>query len=150
MPSSAQLERTAPVVRAGDRLDHYLIDSVAAGSGMASIFRATDLRNNRPVAIKVPHPEMEKDPTFLARFEREAAIGSDLDHPGVMKGFRDEDPSHLYMVMEWVEGRELRRLLMDQGKLPAARAVAITIGICKALDYIHSCGVVHRDLKPEN
>jgi eukaryotic-like serine/threonine-protein kinase len=117
---------------------------------MASIFRAMDLRDNRPVAIKVPHPEMEKDPTFLARFEREAAIGSDLDHPGVMKVFRDDDPSHLYMVMEWVEGRELRRLLMDQGKLPAERAVAITVGICKALDYIHSCGVVHRDLKPEN
>jgi eukaryotic-like serine/threonine-protein kinase len=149
MPS-AQLELTAPVVRAGDRLDHYLIESVAARSGMASIFRATDLRDNRPVAIKVPHPEMEKDPTFLARFEREAAIGSDLDHPGVMKVFRVEDPSHLYMVMEWVEGREFRKLLMERGKLPAERAVAIAIGICKALDYIHSCGVVHRDLKPEN
>jgi serine/threonine-protein kinase len=117
---------------------------------MASIFRATDLRSDRPVAIKVPHPEMENDPTFLARFEREAAIGRDLDHAGVMKVFRDEDPSHLYMVMEWVEGRELRKLLMERGKLPAERAVAITIGICKALAYIHSCGVVHRDLKPEN
>src|SRR5580658_10974390 len=146
-----QLELTAPVVHAGDRLDHYLIDSVAARSGMASIFRAIDLRDNRPVAIKVPHPEMEKDPTFYGRFEREAAIGSDLDHPGVMKVFRVEDPSHLYMVMEWVEGRELRRLLMERSKkLPAERAVAITIGICRALDYIHSCGVVHRDLKPEN
>jgi serine/threonine-protein kinase len=67
-----------------------------------------------------------------------------------MKVFRVEDPSHLYMVMEWVEGRELRKLLMERSKLPAERAVAITVGICKALDYIHSCGVVHRDLKPEN
>src|SRR5580658_8641816 len=150
MPSSAQLGRTAPVVRPGDRIDHYLIDSVAARSGMASIFRATDLRTGRPVAIKVPHPEMENDPTFYARFERETAIGGDLDHPGVMKVFRDEAPSHLYMVMEWVEGRELRRLLRDWGKLPVERAVAITVGICRALDYIHSCGVVHRDLKPEN
>jgi serine/threonine protein kinase len=149
MPS-VQFERTAPVVHPGDQIDHYLIDSVAARSGMASIFRATDLRSNRPVAIKVPHPEMENDPTFLARFEREAAIGRDLDHAGVMKVFRDEDPSHSYMVMEWVEGRELRKLLMERGKLPVERAVAITIGICGALDYIHSCGVVHRDLKPEN
>ena len=154
--SSVQLEIATPKIRSavlhsGDQIDHYLIDSVAARSGMASIFRAKDLRNGRPVAIKVPHPEMENDPTFSGRFEREAAIGNDLDHPGVMKVFRDEDPSHLYMVMEWVEGRELRKLLIERGnKLPAERAVAITLGICRALDYIHSCGVVHRDLKPEN
>ncbi len=117
---------------------------------MASIFRARDLRTGRPVAIKVPHPEMEQDSTFLARFEREAAIGADLDHPGVMKVFNEDDRSHLYMVMEWVEGRELRKVIRQNGKLSTARAVGITIGICKALDYIHSCGVVHRDLKPEN
>jgi serine/threonine-protein kinase len=149
MPS-VPLELAAPVVRPGDQIDHYLIDSVAARSGMASIFRATDLRGDRPVAIKVPHPEMEQDSTFLARFEREAAIGGDLDHPGVMKVFNEEDRSHLYMVMEWVEGRELRKVIRVNGKLPASRAVKITIGICRALDYIHSRGVVHRDLKPEN
>jgi len=116
---------------------------------MASIFRAIDLRTGLPVAIKVPHPEMENDPTFLARFVREAAIGCDLNHPGVMKVFNEDDRSHLYMVMEWVEGRELRKVVQRE-KLPATRAVGITIGICRALDYIHSCGVVHRDLKPEN
>ena len=147
---SAQLERTAPVVRPGDRLDHYLIDSVAARSGMASIFRATDLRTGRPVAIKVPHPEMESDPTFLARFEREAAIGSDLDHRSVMKVLTNDRGDSLYMVMEWVEGRELRKVIRQNGKLPAGRAIGITIGICGALDYIHSHGIVHRDLKPEN
>src|SRR5580693_2393835 len=149
MPS-VQTELTAPIVRPGDQIDHYLIDSVAARSGMASIFRATDLRTGSPVAIKVPLPEMENDPTFLARFEREAAIGGDLDHPGVMKVFNEEDRSHLYMVMEWVEGRELRKVIRQNGKLPADRAVGIAIGICNALDYTHSCGVVHRDLKPEN
>src|SRR5580693_2825592 len=143
--SSVQLELAAPIGRSGDQIDHYLIDSVAARSGMASIFRATDLRDNRPVAIKVPLPEMENDPTFLARFEREAAIGGDLDHPGVMKVFKEEDRSHLYMVMEWVDGRELRKAIRQTGKLPATRAIAITVGICNALDYIHSRGVVHRD-----
>jgi serine/threonine protein kinase len=147
-PAAPKIPRA--VLHAGDRIDHYLVDSVVARSGMASIFRATDLRSGRPVAIKVPHPEMENDPVFLARFEREAAIGCDLDHPGVMKVFRDADLSHLYMVMEWVEGRELRKLVRERGKLPADRAVAITLGISRALDYIHSCGVVHRDLKPEN
>src|SRR5580658_6051861 len=104
MPAVAAPKTRTSALHSGDKLDHYLIDSVAARSGMASIFRATDLRTGRPVAIKVPHPEMENDSTFLGRFEREAAIGSDLDHPGVMKVFRDEGPSHLYLVMECVEG----------------------------------------------
>lgn len=153
--ASAPLETAAPALRrtalyAGDQIDNYLIESVAARSGMASIFRATDLRTGSPVAIKVPHPEMESDPVFLARFEREAGIGADLDHPGVMKVFSDDSRSHLYMVMEWVDGCELRKFLGQRGKLPADRAVAITIGLCNALDYIHARGVVHRDLKPEN
>ncbi len=137
-------------LRAGDRIDNYLIESLAARSGMASIFRATDLRSGRPVAIKVPHPEMESDPVFLARFEREAEIGAELDHPGIMKVFADGPRTCLYMAMEWVEGCPLRRFLGPRKKLPADRAVAITIQICQALDYIHAHGVVHRDLKPEN
>jgi serine/threonine protein kinase len=153
--SPARVETASPALRttalhSGDQIDHYLIESVAARSGMASIFRAVDLRTGQPVAIKVPHPQMEEDPVFLARFEREAEIGSVLDHPGVMKVFTDDSRSNLYLVMEWVEGCELRRSLMHSQKLAADRAVAITVGICKALDYIHSRGVVHRDLKPEN
>jgi serine/threonine protein kinase len=149
------IEMVAPALRkvtlrAGERIDHYLIESVAARSGMGSIFRATDLRSGQAVAIKVPHPEMENDPVFLARFEREAGIGSHLDHPGVMKVFAGEDRGGLYMAMEWVEGRELRKYLMQRGRLSAERAVAITIGLCNALEHIHSRGVVHRDLKPEN
>src|SRR5579884_146581 len=134
----------------GDTLDHYKIDSVAARSGMASIFRGTDLASGRPVAIKVPHPEVESDPVFFDRFRREQEIGEKLDHPGVMKVFSDGDRSRVYMVMEWVEGRLLRRILNDEKKLPVDRAVRLTIGIARALDYIHSHGVVHRDLKPEN
>jgi eukaryotic-like serine/threonine-protein kinase len=137
-------------LRAGDQLDHYLIESVVARSGMASIFRATDLRTGVPVAIKVPHPEMEDDPVFVARFEREAEIGADLDHPGVMKVFRQDAPRGLYMVMEWVEGCELRRYLMQRGKLSPGGAIEIAIRICRALEYIHTAGIVHRDLKPEN
>lgn len=117
---------------------------------MASIFRAVDLRNGRPVAIKVPHPEMEGDPVLFDRFHREEEIGKALDHPGVMKVFADEDRSQLYMVMEWVDGRLLRHILGEQKKLPPERAVRIACAICEALDYIHSHGVVHRDLKPEN
>jgi serine/threonine-protein kinase len=117
---------------------------------MASIFRATDVRTGRPVALKVPHPEMESDPVFFDRFHREEKIGQTLDHPGVMKVFADGDHSRVYMAMEWVDGQLLRKILGEQKKLPPQRAVKIALGILDALSYIHSHGIVHRDLKPEN
>ena len=135
-------------IHAGDLLDHYRIENLVARSGMASIYRGTDTRSGRPVAIKIPHPEMEADVVLFDRFKREQEIGQKLDHPGVMKVLSDPDQSQIYMVMEWVEGRLLRQILA--GKLPAERAVALARKIAEALDYIHSHGVVHRDLKPEN
>ncbi|HEX4425669.1 MAG TPA: serine/threonine-protein kinase [Terriglobales bacterium] len=137
-------------LQTGDELDHYRIEDVVARSGMASIFRATDLSNGQTVAIKVPHKEMESDPVFSDRFQREQEIGRKLDHPGVMKVLPPGDRSQIYMVMEWVGGRLLRQILNEEGKLPPERAVRIAVGIAEALEYIHKHGVVHRDLKPEN
>jgi Serine/threonine protein kinase len=137
-------------IHPGDQLDHYRIESLIARSGMASIYRGTDLNTARPVAIKIPHPEMEADPVLYDRFHREEEIGKKMDHPGVMKVLSDEDRSQVYMVMEWVDGRLLRKIIGENGKLPPERAIKIAAGICDALDYIHSHGVVHRDLKPEN
>ena len=134
----------------GDLLDHYRIENLVARSGMASIFRATDTQNNRIVAIKIPHPEMEADPQLFDRFKREQEIGEKLEHPGVMKVFKDPRHSRIYMVMEWVDGELLRQLISRQRKFSAERASRIMARICEALDYIHSHGVVHRDLKPEN
>src|SRR6266700_662488 len=138
------------LLRAGDKLDHYVIENLVERSGMASIFRATDERSGHQVAIKVPHPEMEADPVFFERFNREEEIGQKLDHPGVMKVFSNDHSSQHYMVMEWVEGRLLRGLLNEQGKLPADRPVKIALQVASAIEYIHGHGVVHRDLKPEN
>jgi serine/threonine-protein kinase len=134
----------------GDLLDHYRIESLVARSGMATIFRAIDTRTGRAVAIKIPHPEMEGDPLLFDRFNREDEIGKKLDHPGVVKVLNDEERSQRYMVLEWVDGRLLRQILNEAKMLPPERAIKITVGICKALDYIHGQGVVHRDLKPEN
>jgi serine/threonine-protein kinase len=134
----------------GDLLDRYRIENLVARSGMASIYRATDMQTGQQVAIKVPHPEMESDPVLYDRFKREAEIGERLDHPGVMKVIGGEEHSRIYMVMEWVEGRLLRQVLHDEKKLPVERALKIAIEILDALDYIHRNGVVHRDLKPEN
>ena len=135
---------------AGDTLDHYRIEAVVAHSGMAVLYRATDLDSGAAVAIKVPLPEMEADPVLLERFKREQEIGLSVDHPGVVKTFADEKRSRLYMVIEWVDGRLLRTVLNQEKKLPTERAVKITLGICDALDYMHKRGIIHRDLKPEN
>jgi serine/threonine protein kinase len=134
----------------GKELDHFRIDAPVAESGMASIFRATDLRDGRQVALKVPHFAMEADPALFDRFQREEAIGIALDHPNVMRIYPVEERSRVYMVMEWVDGRLLRQVMFEQPKMPTSRAIHITLGILKALEYIHKNGVVHRDLKPEN
>jgi serine/threonine protein kinase len=136
-------------VNPGDQIDHYRIEEVAEHLGAASVFRGTDLRTQRPVAIKIPHPEMEGDPVFFERFQREEEIGKSLDHPGIMKVLADDDRSQTYIVTEWFEGRPLRELL-NEGKLSPDRAVRIAFNICDALAYIQNHGVVHRDLKPEN
>jgi len=136
-------------LEAGAELDSYRIEAPVATSGMASIYRAVDTRNNRVVALKIPHPDMEADPILFDRFQREAAIGLKLVHPRVMQVFDDDTRSRVYMVMEWCEGRLLRQIL-DEGKIAPERALRITIAVLEALQYVHENGIVHRDLKPEN
>src|ERR1700690_702637 len=118
-------------LEAGSQLDFYRIDQPVARSGMASIYRATDLRDNRTVALKIPHPDLEADPILFDRFQREAGIGEKLNHPKVLRVFGGEPRSRIYMVMEWCDGRLLREIL-DEGRIPQERAIAIALGVLDA------------------
>jgi serine/threonine-protein kinase len=138
------------LVHPGDELDHYRLERLVARGGMASIFCATDMRTGAQVALKIPHPEAECDIAFYERFQREGQIGRESDHHGVIKVKEPENPSRVYLVLEWVDGRPLREILSEEGKLDVRRAVRIACSVCEALDYLHTNGVVHRDLKPEN
>jgi serine/threonine protein kinase len=138
------------MIEAGTTLDHYRLDDVVAHSGMGTLFRATDLRNGRRVAVKIPKPEMEADPVLLERFRREQEIGQLLDHPGIVKTLNGEERSRVYMVQEWVDGRLLRAVMNEERPLGVERATRITLALCDALDAMHKRGIVHRDLKPEN
>lgn len=134
----------------GERFERFRIETFVVRTGMTSIYRATDLHTGQLVAIKIPHPELECDPVFYSRFQREIAIGKRLHHPGVVQTIDSSDMDQLCIVMEWVEGKFLRKILSEEGKLPVERVTRIATSVCEALEYIHSQGVVHRDLKPEN
>ncbi len=136
-------------ISVGDQLDHYRVDALVATGTHASIFRGVDLKDGTVVAIKAPHIELELDPVFYERFRREQEIGQRLNHPKIMRVLPSEHHSRDYIVMEWVDGISLREIL-TKGKLPQERATHIAIGICDAVYYINSHGVVHRDLRPEH
>jgi serine/threonine-protein kinase len=119
--------------------------------GCATAYYGRHRETGAEVAIKVPHPHLAEDPDFRARFRREAALGSLLDHPRVVK-ILDPGPSDgaLWLAMAFIRGTTLEAFLAGKGPLPVAQAVSIAADIAEAAAYAHGKGVVHRDLKPAN
>jgi eukaryotic-like serine/threonine-protein kinase len=140
----------------GTLLDgRYRVGPVLARGGMSTVYRGTDTRLERPVAIKVMAPRFAADPLFLQRFEREARAAARLHHPGVV-GVHDQgvDSSpagnHVFLVMELVDGGTLRDLLRQHGKLSVPLALSVADQVLSALAVAHRENLVHRDIKPEN
>lgn len=136
----------------GQLLDgRYVLTDLISRSGMASIYKAIDVKEKRVVALKVPFMQFESDPGFFTRFKREQEIGTSLNHPYIMRVDADEgDRSRPYLVMEYLEGQTLGHLMRSVRPMPVNDALRIVSLICEALHYMHDHNVVHRDLKPEN
>lgn len=137
-------------VSVGEKLDQYQLTDLIARSGMASIFKATDLISGDTVAIKVPYMQFESDVVFYGRFQREEEVGRRLNYPGIVKVLTPRKKSRMYIAMEYIEGESLRSIMRTEGGLPAEQALGLARQLAETLVYMHSEGVVHRDLKPEN
>ncbi|MFF2039656.1 Stk1 family PASTA domain-containing Ser/Thr kinase [Kitasatospora sp. NPDC058170] len=133
----------------------YELGGVLGRGGMAEVYLAHDTRLGRSVAVKTLRADMARDPSFQARFRREAQSAASLNHPAIVAVY-DTGEDYIdgisipYIVMEYVEGSTLRELLHSGRRLLPERSLEMTIGILQALEYSHRAGIVHRDIKPAN
>jgi eukaryotic-like serine/threonine-protein kinase len=133
--------------------DRYELEGVVGRGGMAEVYRARDLRLDRIVAIKTLRPDLARDHTFQARFRREAQSAASLNHPSIVAVYdtgEDGASGVPYIVMEYVDGRTVRDLLIEGHRLLPERTLEIVNGVLRALEYSHQAGIVHRDIKPGN
>jgi serine/threonine protein kinase len=143
------------------QIDKYTLQELLGSGGMAEVWKAWDNRLERYVAIKLLHADLQNDPDFITRFEREARLIASLRHPNIVQiyDFRVSRPpemheTHVYMVMDYIEGQTLAKFLRHTahaGKfLPYSSLVQLFAPICLAVDYAHQKGMIHRDIKPSN
>lgn len=135
----------------GEMFADYRVEGVVGRGGMGVVYRAMDLRLERPVALKLVAPELAGDEVFRRRFLREPKLAAALDHPNVVPIYEaGEHEGRLYLAMRFVDGSDLRTLLRQDGGMPVERALVILEQVAGALDAAHRRGLVHRDVKPAN
>jgi YVTN family beta-propeller protein len=129
----------------------YRIESVAGEGGMGRVYRATQMALNRRVALKLIVPALADDAEFRVRFERESELTASIEHPNVIPVYEaGEAEGRLFIAMRWVEGTDVRSVILSEGRLEPSRVVAIVEQVAAALDAAHRGGLVHRDVKPAN
>ncbi len=129
---------------------YRLTEQIGMG-GMAIVYKAVDLRTGHNVAVKVLRPEFNEDAEFVSRFQREAEAASKMTHHNIVNLLDvGMDGENRYLVMEYVQGKTLKEVIQERGKLNAPLACQITIRILSALEHAHRNGIVHRDIKPQN
>jgi YVTN family beta-propeller protein len=135
----------------GSEFAGYLIEGLIGRGGMGAVYRAVELGLGRRVALKVIASDLAEDRRFRERFLRESRIAASLDHPHVVPIFKaGEEDGALFLVMRYVDGTDLARLIADEGALDPRRAISLLEQIAEALDAAHEQGLVHRDVKPSN
>ena len=135
----------------GDVFAGYRLDGLVGRGGMGVIYRATESRPSRTVALKVVAPELAADDVFRARFLRESEVAASIEHPHVVPVLRvGEENGLLFIAMRFIVGRDLRAIIAAQRRLEPLRAAQIVDQIADALDTAHEQGLVHRDVKPAN
>src|SRR5438876_8276754 len=129
----------------------HRIEGAAGRGGMGVVFRATDLRLDRAVALKLISSDLAKDEAFAARFVRESKVAASIDHPNVIPIYHaGEEDGRLYLTMRFVEGTDLGAALEHDRRLDPERALRIVTAVGAGLDAAHARGLVHRDVKPAN
>jgi len=129
----------------------YRLEAVVGQGGMGIVYRAQQLSLDRPVALKLLGPSVADDAQFQARFRRESHVATSIDHPNVIPVYdAGEWEGLLYMAMKYVEGKDLRAVIAEEGRLDPERAAYIVGQVAAALDAAHAVGLVHRDVKPGN
>ena len=133
----------------GSVLADCYLEEVAGEGGMATVYRATQVKLGRTVALKVMARDVAADPAFRARFERETRVAASIDHPNVVPIYWAGDADgQLYIVMRFVHGTDLKQVVLSEGRLDPERAVATIEQVASALGAAHERGLVHRDVKP--
>ena len=128
----------------------YLLGEMIGTGGMADVYIAQDQRLSREVAIKILQSDLAKDPSFVARFRKEARAAAGLNHPAIVAVYDSGEEPAPYIVMELVSGHTLREIVHGGERLPVSRALEIAEGILAGLEYSHERQIVHRDIKPAN
>lgn len=131
--------------------NRYELEHKIGEGGMARVYRGRDLRLNRLVAIKVLHSHYASDQAFLNRFEHEAQAAANLRHPNIVDVYDvGQDGDIPYIVMEYVDGQDLKSILMQHGPMPVDQAIDIAASVAEGLEAAHRAGLIHRDIKPQN